>query len=185
MSTISDLLRNYLQLRKNVDRICRDIATAFGPHLACRAGCDGCCRQITLFPVEADALAAGLAALPEEQAGHIRNRVRTAPPDGPCPLLEDGLCLLYDHRPIICRTHGLPLLLETDGSRQVDFCPLNFQGLPSLPGNAVIDLDRLNEALAAVNSLFVAELADGAQREKERVSIAEALIHPLTSTQPE
>jgi Fe-S-cluster containining protein len=25
-----------------------------------------------------------------------------------CPLNQDGLCLVYDHRPMICRLHGIP-----------------------------------------------------------------------------
>jgi hypothetical protein len=185
MSTINKLLRNYRDLLARVDHMCREIEAAYGEYLACHAGCDGCCRHITLFPVEAAALAASLDSLPREEAAPIRDLARRAAPDGPCPLLTGGRCLLYDFRPIICRTHGFPLLTLQEGSRSVDFCPRNFQGLSSLPGKAVIDLDRLNTALAAVNALFVAECHGAAPPEKERISIAEALIHPPICTQQE
>ncbi len=175
MSTIYKHLRNYRELLLKVDLICRGIEAEFGEHLACRAGCHGCCRHITLFPVEAAALASALDDLPREESDRIRGRARGASPDAPCPLLENGLCLIYAARPIICRTHGLPLLASQQADRTIDFCPLNFRGLGSLPGKAVIDLDRLNTTLAAVNALFVAESHNDPPPAKERISIAEAL----------
>lgn len=170
-----DPLDNYRDLLARVDNLCRTITGEFAAQLACRPGCAGCCRHISLFPVEAVALAVALGRLPVEQAATIRARAGGASPDGPCPLLANGLCLLYEARPIICRTHGLPLLTALEGKRSVDFCPLNFRGLDSLPGSAVIDLDRLNTTLAAINALFVAEFFSGATAGKERLSIAEAL----------
>ena len=175
MSTINELLRNYRDLLARVDLICRGIEAEFGALIACRAGCDGCCRQISFSRVEVAALAAALDDFPPEQAALIRARARDASPAGPCPLLENGLCLLYAARPIICRTHGLPLLTQGEGGPTVDFCPLNFRDLDSLPGRAVIDLDRLNTALVAINALFVAESCQNAPPEKERMTIAEAL----------
>lgn len=170
-----DLLHSYRDLLAKVDLLRGKIEGEFAGHLACRAGCDGCCRHISVFRVEALALAAALNDLPAEEAGRIRERARRSSADTPCPLLEGGICLLYEARPIICRTHGLPLLTIREGKRAVDFCPMNFQGLDSLPGSAVIDLDRLNTVLAAINALFVAQLPQGVPPEKERLSIAEAL----------
>ena len=63
--------------------------------------------------------------------------------------------------------------------RTVDFCPLNFQGIGSLPGSAVIDLDRLNTTLTAVNALFVAEFSRPSFSESRRLTIAEALLLDL------
>ena len=175
MSTIYELLRNYRNFLARVDHICREIEVEFASSVACHAGCDGCCRHISLFPVEAAALGAALDDIPPEKAVAIRARAFGASPDGPCPLLENGLCLLYDARPIICRTHGLPLLTLQGGKRTVDFCPLNFRDITSLPGNAVIDLDRLNTTLAAINALFVAESSTRSPQGEERMTIAEAI----------
>lgn len=170
-------LENYLNLIRQLDSLCDRISSNLAERIACRAGCAGCCRHITLFPVEAVALSEAQRHLPPEQASPIRERARTATPDSPCPLLHQDICLLYEARPVICRTHGMPLLLTgSDGIRRVDFCPRNFQGAKSLPGDAVIDLDRLNETLAAVNALFTKEWEGKGMPLKERFTIAEALL---------
>lgn len=175
-SDMDRYLENYRALVAKVDAMCRRVETEFAGQIACRRGCDGCCRHLTLLPVEAYALARALAELPAALAAEIRERARHASPDGPCPLLADGACLLYAARPLICRSHGLPLLIAGENGTQIDFCPLNFQGTASLPGAAVIDLDRLNAALAAVDALFVSEVFRGNPPVKERFTIAEALL---------
>ena len=46
----------------------------------------------------------------------------------PCPFLDDdGLCLIYAHRPMTCRLHGLPNIDFSGESFSDDFCSLNFQ----------------------------------------------------------
>ena len=172
-------LGNYHTLVTRVDELCAEITGQFGAAIACCPGCAGCCRHISIFPVEGIALAAALRNLPAVEASRIRELARLSPSDAPCPLLEEGRCLLYAARPIICRTHGLPLLTIQDEKRAVDFCPLNFQGVGSLPGHAVIDLDRLNTALTAVNALFVAEFPRGDLVGRGRLTIAESLLFEL------
>lgn len=58
----------------------------------------------------------------------------------PCPLLaSNGRCLVYDHRPLTCRLHGLPLI-DTGGEILDDiWCTENFRArdplsLPELRG---------------------------------------------------
>jgi Fe-S-cluster containining protein len=43
----------------------------------------------------------------------------------PCPNLDEaGLCMMYEHRPLVCRTFGLPL---REGRKYLgDVCELNF-----------------------------------------------------------
>jgi hypothetical protein len=171
-----EILKNYLTLVERVDDLCLRATEEFGAHIACRAGCAGCCRHLSLFPVEAVALARALNDLPAEQAAHIRGQAAQNLDDATCPLLSNNHCLLYTARPIICRTHGLPLLTSQENGKQlIDFCPLNFQGFDSLPGSAIIDLDRLNTTLAAINALFVAEWHKNTPSRKERIPIFEAL----------
>ena len=45
----------------------------------------------------------------------------------PCVLLgEDGRCLVYDHRPMTCRLHGIPMI-DSDGEvMHDDWCTMNF-----------------------------------------------------------
>lgn len=170
-------LANYLALRDRVDAFARRVVAEYGDSLACRAGCDSCCRHLTLFPVEAHALNAALQSLPAAEQVQVRDRAKTATPAA-CPLLAGGVCLLYAARPLICRSHGLPLLVLAEGIKSVDYCPLNFAGVATLPGWAVLDLEQLNAALAAVNALFVREVLAG--KADMRLTIAEALLLPLT-----
>ena len=168
-------LDNYRILISRVDELCRGIEERFKPSIACASGCDGCCRHLSLFPVEAVALATALQDLPLPDRLRIQERARNARPSDPCPLLEEHRCTLYQARPLICRTHGLPLLMNRDGKQHVDYCPLNFQGISSLPGTAVINLDKLNETLVAINLRFVAT-ENPASTWPERLTIAQALL---------
>jgi len=168
-------LGNYQTLVRKVDELCAAVNREFAEQIVCRAGCSGCCRELTLFPVEAAALLAALSGLPPATAAGIA----TAAADGSrgsCPLLADGLCLVYANRPIICRTHGLPLLLQVAGENRVDFCPENFRGIKALPGQAIINLELLNHALVAINALFIEKTTAAFLKSGQRQSIS-ALIN--------
>lgn len=164
-------LENYLSLLSRVDELCSNTAERFDSQISCRPGCDACCRHLSIFAVEAAAVKVALSALAEPDAAMIRQKAEMTGLEDPCPLLHDGLCLLYRARPIICRTHGLPLLITRDGASGVDFCPENFQSLSSIPGSAVIDLDRLNAALTAINALFLQSHPG-----PERMTLAQVLL---------
>lgn len=164
-------LQNYRALVHKVDDICTAIDREFTEHIQCHAGCSGCCRDITLFPVEAAALLLSLEKLDPQTAAKLTVPLRTASGDG-CPLLDDDLCLVYADRPLICRTHGLPLMVKVDGENRVDFCPENFQETRSLPGKAIINLDLLNHALVAINELFIKDTTAAFLKNGERLSIS-------------
>ena len=71
---------------------------------------------------------------PELQHPYILNQLphsdwENMPEDdaSPCPLLdENGLCLTYQHRPMLCRQHGLPNIDSSGEIFQADYCNLNF-----------------------------------------------------------
>ena len=125
--------------------------------------------------MEAASLNAALEALPADRAQAIRRHVAEHADGERCPLLEHHRCLLYDARPIVCRTHGLPILYTENDEQHVDCCPLNLEQCESLPGSVVIDLDRLNALLVAVNALFHSQ-SDAQDDLPERLTIAEALL---------
>ncbi len=165
-------LANYHLLVSRIDELTAGITNRFAAQIACRAGCSDCCRHITVFPVEAAALASALALLSGESRRHLEEG-GDMPLEGPCPLLYDDRCRAYADRPIICRTHGLPLLTAIDGEQRVDYCPDNFRGMSSLPGDGVMNLDTINRTLVAINARFVQETGDPRFRGKERFSIAD------------
>lgn len=163
-------MRNYQELVKRVDFLCDTIGARLEGHIVCRKGCDACCLHLSLFPVEAAVVAEAVRQLPLSQRLKLRERAKNAHNDGPCPLLEDHVCLIYQARPMICRTHGLPILSRIDGDLQVDFCPENCRDLTALSGDMVIDLDRLNTALTAINGLYLRESGADDQLRRELMS---------------
>jgi Fe-S-cluster containining protein len=166
-------LDNYSQMIARIDSLCRGIQEVLGAQITCSDGCSSCCTSISVFPVEAAALNAALSSLPEEEAMAIRQHVHDHADGERCPLLQHHRCLLYHARPVICRTHGLPILYSDGSQRAIDCCPLNTIEGETLSGNAVIDLDRLNALLVAVNALFVSKT--DAVSPPERLTIPEAL----------
>ena len=111
-------------------------------------------------------------------AHHIRVKARNTKSFDPCPLLEDGACLMYASRLVICRTHGLPMRSEYRGHRSIGFCQKNFKNLKSIPDDAVIDLNDLNAELQAVNRAFV-DTYPSQIASRLRFTIAEALLLDL------
>lgn len=173
-------LRNYRRLIDQVDTVCRRIQEGYAGQIACEKGCAGnCCRiHLSVFPIEAISLAIALKKLSREMVRHIRRKAGQANSFGPCPLLEERACLMYDSRLMICRTHGLPMRIEYRGHRSIGFCRKNFRKLDPIPDDAVIDLDCLNNNLRAVNRLFVNECSARTGL-SSRFSIGEALLLDL------
>lgn len=170
-------LDNYKQLTARVDALCSTITEALGTQITCSAGCSSCCTAITIFPVEAAAMQESLNNLPDHQAEAIRRHVQEHAEHERCPLLLHHRCLLYDARPIICRTHGLPIVYDAEDQRKSDCCPLNLSDSASLSGTNVVDLDKLNTLLVAVNSIYLSQ-TDTANPDV-RVTIAEAIAKEL------
>jgi hypothetical protein len=153
----------YVSLLARIDNFCTRLRHMHGRHIACVPGCSACCSQVLeLLPVEFYHLQARAcaASLPSPEAtGSV------------CPLLNNETCLLYAHRPVICRTHGMPLLLEENGLQRVDCCPENFREGPlnTLSGDRLLHLERVNLLLVSVNHVFCASrgIADA-----QRISLA-------------
>ena len=169
--------KKYQTLTAQVDWLCRSIRQSYGEHIACKKGCAGnCCqRHITVFPIEAVLFAAALQKLPENMVDHIRQRARSSTTFGPCPLLEEGACLMYDSRAIICRTHGFPILSKYRGIRTIGFCQHNFKHLSPIPDDAFIELAPLNNTLTSINREFLEETTAGWPY-YGRLTIGEALL---------
>jgi Fe-S-cluster containining protein len=170
---MSHFLENYKQLTARVDALCSAIAATLGEQITCSAGCSSCCTSITVFPVEAAAMRETLEKLPILQAEEIRRHVSRHADDERCPLLLNHQCLLYESRPIICRTHGLPIIYTADGQHNSDCCPLNLTETDTVSGSSVVDLDKLNTLLVAVNSIYLSQTE--CSEFPDRLTIAEVI----------
>lgn len=97
-------------------RIQRAIAGEDGSELPCD-GCTACCRSgqfVAVGPNERDALARIPSDLlfpaPRRPEGH---RVLALTADGHCPMLVDGHCSIYEHRPAACRAYDCRIFAAT------------------------------------------------------------------------
>lgn len=154
----------YSELLSKVELFSDKVGSANSGTMSCKPGCDRCCRNtFTVFAVEAANIRLGFEGLPEGVKVRIKSCSLNAASDNICPLLHNGVCSLYGYRPVICRTHGLPLVSEhvlVDGRRVTTACEMNFPditGLSEVPPEYVLDLDRLNATLTAINMLFMKE----------------------------
>jgi hypothetical protein len=151
---------------------------------ACRAGCDGCCQsEREVNDLEFDNIARAIAALPAEDREALARRAAAPGGEGPCSLLVDGRCAVYYDRPVICRSHGAPILME--GRR--DVCPLNFTDvdLASLPDEDVLSVDTLTAIAVAVNALYCQETGGDAERRRPAAELLKRLqVEDDTQTVP-
>ncbi|MEL6348945.1 MAG: YkgJ family cysteine cluster protein [Myxococcota bacterium] len=128
------LLEYVRQIHTIVDDAAATLTAHHHARMQCRRGCASCCvDDITVTIVEAALIQRRHEALLQAEAPH---------PAGACAFLDDsGGCRIYDQRPYVCRTQGLPLrwieqALAEDGEHEVfeyrDICPLNDPGGPPL-----------------------------------------------------
>lgn len=84
-----------------------DIARLHGDDTACRKGCSHCCHIAVAIPhIEADEIAERIG-VPRQTVPHTY-KFKDFPYgySRPCTFLnEKGLCSIYEHRPMACRTH--------------------------------------------------------------------------------
>lgn len=147
-----------------------------GDAITCHAGCSDCCRRFTVTGLEAEVIREGLAALPSARRDELAARAGDDTTDV-CPALDEGgRCAIYAHRPVICRTHGLPLrFTEQRAGRSlpmIDACPKNFVGrdLAGVSAASVMDQTTLSTILGALDAAH----ADETDRARgERVAIVE------------
>jgi hypothetical protein len=156
----SDPLRSLRALHEEIDGKTRELAARHRERLVCRRGCSNCCVDgIGVFEIEARRIRAQHAELLATGRPH---------PPGACAFLDDaGACRIYDDRPYVCRTQGLPLRWfdeDRDGVRREwrDICPLNErpdEPLESLPTDACWTIGEVESRLAALQ-----RTADGTRR---------------------
>lgn len=100
-SEITTLPGSALKKLRHLQRACDEIFSAVAPYVACSRGCTSCCHyNVDVFPIEAERIEkrTGLA---RSTGPHPRQNFHGAP----CTFLKDGICSIYEVRPMACRKH--------------------------------------------------------------------------------
>lgn len=137
--------------------------------MECRVGCSDCCRcRLSITRVEEAYLRQGLARLPVSVRHELRTRAAGEPTETDtkemCPALDaNGRCQVYESRPLICRSHGVPLRYRHPvpliHPSLIDVCEKNFTNFTgvatkSLPVEDVIDQTSLTAELAEIDAVY-------------------------------
>jgi Fe-S-cluster containining protein len=142
--------------------------------LTCSAGCSSCCHAwLTVSAVEADQLRGGLLALPADERAVVRARGQaelareaSGEREARCALLdESGRCVVYDARPLVCRTQGHALrypaglipsaaIARKTVNGEETWCPLNYHAAEPHRED-VLDAERVDQILAVVGARYV------------------------------
>lgn len=157
----ADALARLRELAARVDAFFLRVEARHGAAMECRSGCHDCCLPgLSCTGVEARALREALLALPPEAQARLRARA-AGPPGDRCVLLdEEGRCSVYEARPMICRSHGVPVRVkDRRGLPLIDACPRNFRegGPGALPPPDVLDQETLSTMLLALDALDARE----------------------------
>lgn len=166
----------YRELCAKVDAFFARVKARHAADIHCAAGCDGCCRtRLSVTAVEADEIRDALAALAPEVRRRAAARARLDAPDRCAALEDDGSCAVYAARPLVCRSHGLPVrMVSARGLPVVDACVLNFTdgGPAEADPDCILDQANLSLTLGAIARAHAAETGGDAG---ERVTISELL----------
>lgn len=115
----------YRELCDKVDAFFARVEARHREEVHCDRGCYDCCDvRLTITGVEATAVRAAWLDLPDERRAEVRATWR--PGATACAALDrQGRCAVYAGRPLVCRSHGVPVRFA---ARKGDHA-----GRPSLP----------------------------------------------------
>lgn len=167
----------YAELITKIDAYEKLLIGQYGSHLFCRKGCSGCCILESVCSVEAFILSKALASCPPQFLSQLISSADKEKNEQ-CVFLQSGGCSLYAHRPVICRTHGYPILI--DG--KIDYCPKNFTAVKTIESQYILHLAALNESLARINLIFLRD-TDDQRFMGERFQLKDILMSSISEKQ--
>lgn len=142
-------LVNYHNLLKKIDLKFEEVFEKHKEHFQCGKGCYSCCKkELSVFEIEALNIKKFIQAHLESFS--LDKGIREH-----CEFLnEKGECLIYEARPVICRSHGAPVAYKNaHGEQEKSVCNLNFTevDLNSLELIDFYNLETVNVLLSLIN----------------------------------
>jgi Fe-S-cluster containining protein len=137
------------ELTRKVDGFFARVAERHGTDMQCATGCSDCCHvRLTVTGVEAEAIRTLVTGWPDDR----RRDLAAAGPTDRCAALDAaGRCKIYDARPLVCRSHGVPIRLRQGGLPVVQACHRNFTRTTPDP-DCILDQATLSATLLAVDA---------------------------------
>src|ERR1700761_3077590 len=117
----------YRDVASKVDAFFARVQLRYASDLQCGSGCSDCCAvRLTVTSVEAGEISDFVAELPAAMRTKLAANVAASA--SRCAALDrTGRCLIYDARPIVCRSHGVPIRMRNPNSLPVvEACHRNF-----------------------------------------------------------
>lgn len=133
-------------LQENASGFFDKIYEKHSSQMECKKGCSKCCQtKISIFEVEAQRVSDWVSGIGQEEQQKLKALWQTPHQESYCSFLYNDQCTIYEARPLICRTQGLPLYVASENV--LDYCPLNFTaGDP--PKEDWLNLERMNTLLS-------------------------------------
>lgn len=142
-----EILKALEQFYNALDSQIHSIEQKNRSRINCKKGCFSCCKDdLEVFGIEAKNIQNQFTDLLQNE---------TEAPKGGCAFLDTkGACRIYNVRPFICRTHGVPIAFLEEDAEGIyelrDICPLNEEGEPleELSDDSVFQNNAWEEKLA-------------------------------------
>lgn len=166
----------YYLLRNEIDELSNKLASEHQIHLQCKKGCDQCCLNLNILPVEYYAILNELTPAGIPDITTITSR------EDPCTFLKEHACTIYPSRPVICRTHGLPMLFLNDegDDKELAFCELNFTDAEDVAftDENTYPEDTYMSRLYLINREFIKHFDEKQFKEQQIIPLTGILIEP-------
>lgn len=169
----------YRQLGDKVDAFFARVEARHGDQLNCHRGCYDCCdARLSITGVEAAAVVAAWNELTDERRAEVRATWR--PDATACAALDrQGRCSIYAGRPLVCRSHGVPIRFQQPGKSLpvVETCFRNFP----IVGPASADADCVLDQTTLSAMLLLIDKEDALRSDRtpgERFELADLLAEP-------
>lgn len=154
LQNYNEFFIRYTKIRNEIDNISEKLGQKHKRHMKCSSGCDSCCMDYSILPVEFYAIQNEMQQnvfIPDKLVPEKRDELT-------CSFLKNHICSIYSYRPVICRSHGLPLLFANeDGDWELSACELNFTNFNFTRFNLknTFPQDTFNSRLFMLNKQFI------------------------------
>ena len=171
----SEHIKEYLSLRNEIDTQTKVLWDQHHNNMACKKGCDQCCLNFDVFPIEFEVIKQQV----QKEYPKVLEQPLNEESGDKCYFLTNHECRLYNARPIICRTHGYPLLyMNEEGDQwELSHCELNFTEIDDDYFNEenTYPQDTINSKLFMLNKSYINSLDDKKYSEFDLIPLKELL----------